>query len=168
MERWDAYLSDGTKAGCDLVRGGENPKHYYHLVAEVLVRHKDGTYLVMTRDPEKKNHGGMLEASAGGAVRKGETSETGARRELFEETGIRAETLTLFRRWSEPWYPLLFDYYLTETDAPKGSVTLQEGETVAYAWVTEAELRDIIAQKKVVHWDYLQEIFSAEKRTQTN
>ena len=42
MEIWDAYLRDGTKAGVDLVRGEPIPEGLYHLVSDVLVRHRDG------------------------------------------------------------------------------------------------------------------------------
>lgn len=49
MEIWDAYLEDYTLAGCDLIRGNEIPNGLFHLVSEVIVRHKDGTYLLMQR-----------------------------------------------------------------------------------------------------------------------
>ena len=47
MEIWDAYLPDGSLAGCDLVRGEPIPGWLRHLVSEILVRHTDGDYLLM-------------------------------------------------------------------------------------------------------------------------
>ena len=88
METWDAYLKDGTLAGCDLVRGEPIPKGLYHLVCEILVRHIDGDYLLMRRDTRKANYGGYYEATAGGSALKGEDILSCAKRELLEETGI--------------------------------------------------------------------------------
>lgn len=64
MEIWDAYLEDGTLAGSDLTRGSEIPHGLFHLVCEVIVRHIDGSYLLMQRDYNKINYPGLYEASA--------------------------------------------------------------------------------------------------------
>lgn len=63
MEIWDAYLEDGTLAGRDLTRGSQIPYGLFHLVCEVIVRHKDGSYLLMQRDYNKINYPGLYEAS---------------------------------------------------------------------------------------------------------
>ena len=94
MEIWDAYYPDGTLVGCDLIRGEPIPNGLYHLVSEILVRHADGDYLLMQRDPRKPNYGGFFEATAGGSALKGEDAYCCAKRELHEETGIDAGTLT--------------------------------------------------------------------------
>lgn len=47
MELWDAYYADGSHAGRDLIRGEPIPEGLYHLVAEVTLRHADGTFLLM-------------------------------------------------------------------------------------------------------------------------
>ena len=98
MEIWDAYLSDGTKAGVDLIRGKEIPKGLYHLVCEIIVRHIDGDYLLMQRDPRKPNYGGMFEATASGSALKGEAPLTGAKRELLEETGLIANRIEIMAK----------------------------------------------------------------------
>lgn len=55
MELWDGYFKDGTKANVTLIRDNNIPKGLFHLVCEVLVRHADGTFLLMQRDMSKKN-----------------------------------------------------------------------------------------------------------------
>ena len=65
----------------------------YHLVCDIIVRHTDGDYLIVQRDA-RKHYGGMWEASAGGSAFAGESPLQCAARELFEETGIRTDTLT--------------------------------------------------------------------------
>lgn len=148
MEIWDGYYSDGTLAGVDLVRGEPIPEGLYFLVVEILVRHTDGDYLLMKRDPNKPAFGGYLEATAGGAAQKGEDAYTAALRELSEETGIVANTLTPIA--SMPYMRMLCHQYLCVTDCDKSSVTLQEGETVGYEWVTESEFIDFVNSGKMI------------------
>ena len=135
MELWDGYLRDGTPAGRDLVRGEPIPEGLYHLVCEVLVRHRDGEYLLMQRDLRKPNHGGSFETSAGGSAVKGEGRLACAERELYEETGIPAADLTeIARNLSDN---TIYYSYLCITDCDKSAVRLQEGETVSYRWLSE-------------------------------
>lgn len=140
MEIWDGYRIDGTLANRDLVRGEPIPKGLYHLVSEILVRHIDGAYLLMKRDPRKPNYGGYYEATAGGSALKGEDKLSCAKRELWEETGIAADHFTEIGRY--PSHDTIYYNFLCVTDCDKSSVTLQEGETVSYQWVSE---KDFIA-----------------------
>ncbi len=64
-EIWDAYYADTTLAGRDLVRGEPIPEGLHHLVSEILVRHTDGDYLLMQRDPRKPNYGGSRATPTG-------------------------------------------------------------------------------------------------------
>ncbi|MCR5121168.1 MAG: GNAT family N-acetyltransferase [Ruminococcus sp.] len=142
MELWDAYNKDFEKIdGVTLVRGEEDsiPRGVYHLVCHVLVRHTDGTYLLMRRDP-RKAYPDMWEATAGGSALKGESPLDCARRELTEETGIVSEQLTEFGRFARDDTRSAYVDYLCVTDCDKDSVALQEGETTAYRWVTREEL----------------------------
>ncbi len=71
MELWDAYNSNFEKIeGMTLVREEQDkiPAGVYHLVCEVLVKHVDGTYLLMKRDPTKPLFPNMWEATAGGSA----------------------------------------------------------------------------------------------------
>ena len=142
MEIWDAYYADGTLAGQDLVRGKPIPDGLYHLVSEILVRHTDGDYLLMQRDFRKPNYGGYFEATAGGSALKGEDALTCAIRELREETGIDADTLINIGRFVS--HNTIYENFLCVTDCDKKSVKLQEGETVSYKWISEAEFIDFV------------------------
>lgn len=143
MEYWDAYDGNFRRIeGVSLVRGEPIPEGVYHLVCDVLVRHTDRSYLLMRRDP-RKHYGGLWEATAGGSALRGETPLDCARRELREETGIRAEELRELGRVRSA--NTHYVEFLCETDWPKDRVTLQEGETVAYRWVSREEL---IAMRK--------------------
>lgn len=143
MELWDAYNSNFEKIeGLTLIREEENkiPDDVYHLVCHILVRHVDGTYLMMKRDPSKPNYPNMWEASAGGAVLQGETILEGSFRELREETGIVATKLEELDRNVNPKSHSAHVRFLCITDCNKNSVTLQPGETCAFRWMTAEEV----------------------------
>ncbi len=138
MEYWDAYDQWGQPTGSLLIRGEPVPEGCYHIVAAVVVEHADGDFLLMKRHPGKLTHPGKWEAGASGSVLAGENVEEAALRELREETGISAGELSpLYRARAEE---CLFRGYLCRVDCPKHSVTLQEGETVDYRWVSREEL----------------------------
>ena len=152
MEIWDAYLPNGTLAGCDLVRGEPIPNGLYHLVSEIVVRHIDGDYLLMQRDPRKSKYGGFFEATAGGSALKGEDADCCARRELREETGIDAGTLTNIGHFVS--HNTIYETFLCITDCGKKSVKLQEGETVSYKWISEAEFIDFVNSDAMIDVQY--------------
>lgn len=146
MELLDAYDRDGRKTGDTLVRGEPIPDGLYSLVAGILVEHKDGTFLMMQRDPNKDTWPGVYEATCGGAVLMGETAQQAAKRELFEETGVHAQTLIpLYEEIGHSRHGL-YKGFLCVTDCDKHSVVLQEGETVGYMWATRDEVRDMMAE----------------------
>jgi 8-oxo-dGTP diphosphatase len=142
-ELWDAYLPDGRKAGRTIMRGETFPAGLFHIVADVLVKHTGGDYLVTQRDFRKVGFPGKFEAGASGAILKGETPFEGALRELREETGITADKLTFLFAKSNLTETLYF-CYICLTDCDKRSVTLQEGETIAYRWLAEEDFFSFI------------------------
>ena len=152
METWDAYLPDGSLAGCDLVRGEPIPGWLRHLVSEILVRHTDGDYLLMQRDHRKPNYGGYFEATAGGSALKGEDALTCARRELLEETGIESGQLTPCGHFVS--HDTIYAAFLCVTSCEKDSVRLQEGETVSFKWISEAEFVEFINSSAMIDVQY--------------
>ena len=150
MEIWDAYYKNGIKAGLDLVRDEAIPEDLYHLVCDIIVKHIDGTYLLMQRDFQKKGWPGKYEASAGGSALKGETPIQGAIRELREETGIVTNDLKQIYHTTSEWQRSIYYGYLCLTDCEKDSITLQKGETISYKWVNVKELLEIIDSEDYV------------------
>lgn len=150
MEIWDGYRLDGTLAGVDIVRGEPIPRGLYFMMVEILVRHVDGDYLLMHRDPKKKAFPGYMEATAGGAALKGENPLTAALRELKEETGITAQKLEHLAFIPYPKARAICHQFTCTTDCAKDSITLQEGETVGYKWVSESEFIEFINSGKMI------------------
>ncbi|MBQ1820858.1 MAG: NUDIX hydrolase [Clostridia bacterium] len=141
MELWDAYDRQLQKIeGLTLVRGEPVPAGTFHLVCDVIVRHTDGAYLLMQRDP-RKHYGGLWEATAGGSALKGETPIECAVRELREETGIVCSDPVEVGTVADE--STIYVEFLCETDWPKDRIALQEGETVAFRWVDRRTLLDM-------------------------
>ena len=139
VELWDLYDKEGKRTGEVWERRFGNyrtiPDGRYHLVSDILVQHKDGSFLLTKRDIDKDVYPGYWEASAGGSAVKGETPEDCAKRELFEETGIICSSFELIKiTFSERSHTLIYSY-LASVDCDKNSVVLQDGETTEYKWV---------------------------------
>lgn len=146
MEAWDAYDRNKKKIkGLTIYRKDAKnlPEGVYHLVSDVIVRHKDNTILIMQRDPNKEIHPGIWEATAGGSALKGEDEYSCAFRELEEETGIVNVKLTKLNEFIRDFNHTIHVEFLGTTDVDKDSIILQEGETVAYKWVTLEELKEM-------------------------
>lgn len=140
MELWDAYNSSFIKIeNVTLVRGETIPKDTFHLVCDILVKHTDGTFLLMKRDPGK-HFGGMWEATAGGSALAGENPLQCAIRELKEETGIASSNLVEVGREVSDETHSIYIEFLCVTDWHKDEISLQKGETVDYKWVSKDEL----------------------------
>lgn len=143
VEIWDAYDRQFNKIeNAILERGKAVPDGMYHLVCEIIVKHNDGTYLLMQRDFEK-HLGGMWELTAGGSALKGETPMECAVRELREETGIVSCNLQELKRIIHDGHHSLYVEYLCITDWDKNAVILQYGETVDYKWVDKTTLLEM-------------------------
>lgn len=148
MEIWDAYYEDKTFAHQTLIKGEKIPRGLFHLIAETLVRHTDGTYLVMQRDLSKADNPGLFEGSAGGSILSGETAEEGALREVREETGLQAKTVTSIYEFTYQKEGVIALGFLTIVSCDKNSVKYQKGETIAHKWLTLAELRSFIKSRE--------------------
>ena len=150
MELWDAYTRNGVKTGGVLVRGQRMWPGIYHLVSEVLVRHVDGSYLCMIRSREKPNYPLYPECTAGGSALMGDSPLDCIRRELREETGIEWTEFEEVSRTVRDCYATIFYSYLCTVDWPKDQITLQEGETEAYRWLSEEEFIELLNSGRMI------------------
>ncbi|MBR3431323.1 MAG: NUDIX hydrolase [Clostridia bacterium] len=156
MEIWDLYDEKGNKTGetWERSRAKEIPEGRYHIVCDILIRHRDGDFLLTLRDSRKEMYPGCWEASAGGSALAGETPEEGARREMQEETGLKAEKLELISITRKPDSRSVVYAFIAMVDAAKDSVMLQEGETVDYQWMKLSALRKMIRDEPVLAIQY--------------
>lgn len=150
MELWDAYTRNGAKTGGVLVRGQRMWPGIYHMVCEVLVRHTDGTYLCMIRSRKKPNYPLYPECTAGGSALLGEDPLECIHRELLEETGIDCHEFQLVAQNVREQDSSLFWSYICTVDWPKDRITLQEGETEDFKWVSEKDFMDLLNSGRMI------------------
>ncbi len=147
MEYSDVYDADRNLTGRRHLRGKPWKKGEYGLVVCVWVYDGKGNIL-MTRRAPQKSFAGTWENS-GGSAQAGETSIQAITRELFEETGIRAEPeefeLLETRRERDSFY----DFYCLKNTTPLGDIRLQEGETTDAKWVSFAQVHEMIRKGEI-------------------
>lgn len=147
MEYNDIYDRKRNRTGRVHLRGTRWNPGEYGLIVCVWVYDGRGNLLLTRRAPEK-SYPGTWENS-GGAAKAGETSRQAIARELWEETGIRAE---------EEEFELLdtgcegnthYDYYCIRRELPLSEIVLLPGETDDVQWASFEQVRKLIAEKKM-------------------
>ena len=147
MELWDLLDKNRKPLGMTHPRGRQYPMppNTYHTVVTVFTVDANNRILLTLRAPTKGMYPNYWEFTGGSGI-AGEDSLTSAHRELLEETGIDCppEELVLLGTLREP--SAFMDCYLCRLDqaGEDVTVTLQEGETVDYRWVTLREMETMI------------------------
>ena len=108
----------------------------------------DGTYLCMKRAVTKSAYPGYYEATSGGAALRGETPLQCIKRELREETGIVCEEFEQVGYYVSR--NTIYYSFACTVDCDKASVTLQEGETEGYKWMTEEEFIRFVNSDRMI------------------
>jgi len=87
-EMWDAYDAQENKLGYEVRRSMAKsmPDGVYHVVVMIYTVTKDGKVLITQRSRNKTNP--LKWEVTGGSIIAGESSNEGASRELYEETGL--------------------------------------------------------------------------------
>lgn len=147
MEFNDIYDKDRRLTGRLHRRGDRWRKGEYGLVVCVWVYDGKGNLLLTRRAPQK-SFAGTWENS-GGAALAGEDSLTAIQRELFEETGIRAEQDEFEFLNATRDRSCFYDHYCLKWQGKVEDVVLLPGETDGVQWVTFSQMHHMIATGQV-------------------
>ena len=147
MEYNDIYDAEGNVTGRVHRRGSLWKDGEYGLVVCVWVYDGKGNIL-LTRRAKGKSFAGTWENS-GGAAKAGETSRQAIARELFEETGIRAEEGEFEFLRSVRDKNAFYDHYCLKRDTPLSEIVLLPGETDAARWESFAGIHKLIDEKRI-------------------
>ena len=142
MEFNDIYDKNRNRTGKLHRRGTHWKFGEYGLVVCVWVYDGKGN-LLLTRRAPGKSFAGTWENS-GGAAKAGEDSRTAIARELFEETGIRAEKEEFEYIGSGRARHAHYDFYCLKRETPLEEIVLQPGETDDVRWVSMEQARTMV------------------------
>lgn len=147
MERNDIYDARRNLTGRTHLRGTPWRDGEYGLVVCVWVHDGKGN-LLLTRRAAEKSFPHTWENS-GGAAKAGETSRQAIARELFEETGIRAdpESFVFIESGMDP--NCHYDFYCLRREISLREIVLQPGETEAVQWASFDRVHDLIREGKI-------------------
>ena len=147
MELNDIYDINRNLTGRVHRRGTPWRAGEYGLVVCVWVHDGNG-HLLLTRRAPQKSFAGTWENS-GGAAQAGESSLDAITRELFEETGIRAEAADFELLGTGSDKNAHYDFYCLQRSVPLTQIVLQPGETDGAKWVTFSEVHEMIRKKQI-------------------
>ena len=147
MEYNDIYDAEGHPTGRVHRRGSAWKPGEYGLVVCVWVYDGKGKIL-LTRRAKGKSFAGTWENS-GGAAKAGETSRQAIVRELFEETGIRAEEAEFELLETQRDRNLFFDHYCLKRQVHLWDITLQSGESDDVMWASFGKIHWMIHSGKI-------------------
>lgn len=147
MEWNDIYDKDRRLTGRTHLRGTRWHAGEYGLVVCVWVYDGRGNLLLTRRAPQKSFPGTW--ENSGGAALAGETSLQAIARELFEETGIRAEESEFELLESELEGNTFFDHYCLYRPVSLDQIRLLPGETDGAQWVTMAQCAEMVRTKQI-------------------
>ena len=165
MEYNDIYDENRNLTGRVHLRGTPWQEGEFGLVVCVWVHDGRGNILLTRRAPGKTFSGTW--ENSGGAAQAGEDSLTAIRRELWEETGIRAELSELEFLRSVRDRNCFYDHYCLKWTGSADEVVLLPGETDAVKWVSFPEIHRMIAAGdicQIIAQQFLEEELQLLKR----
>ena len=104
--------------------------------------------LLLTRRAPGKSFAGTWE-NTGGAAKMGESSRQAIVRELFEETGIRAEEEEFEYLCSDRSRNFFYDFYCLKRETPVDQITLLPGETDGVQWASMEKVRKMVRNGEI-------------------
>ncbi len=143
MEVLDLYDSNRTPLNKTIKRFDHIGEEEYCLVVGVWVLNSKGEILVTLRANDKNTYPNKWENTAG-AVQSGENTLQGAVRELFEETGIKANEEDFVKIHEVREKTAFVDNYVLCKDVNLNDIVFLEGETQDAKLVTFEEFQNMI------------------------
>ncbi len=147
MEYNDIYDENRVLTGRTHRRGSSWKQGEFGLVVCVWVYDGKGNVL-MTRRAKGKSFAGTWENS-GGAAKAGETSRQAIVRELFEETGIKAEEDEFQLLCQGKEGHAIYDFYALKRQVRLEDIVLQPGETDDVKWASFNEVHAMIRRRQI-------------------
>ncbi len=150
MELWDVYDMNRDKTGKTMLRGEPFEDNAYHLVVHVCVFNAKGEMLIQQRQSFKEGWPNKWDITAGGSATKGDTSQTAAERELFEEIGLKIDLHNIRPHMAINFNHGFHDIYLIEKEVDLKKLVLQPEEVQKVKWASKEEILFMIENREFV------------------
>lgn len=166
MEIWDLYDINRNKIKRTAVRGAELQSGDYHLVVHVCIFNSKGEMLIQQRQPFKEGWPNMWDITVGGSAVAGDTSQTAAERELYEEIGLKLDLQQIRPHLTINFERGFDDIYLIEENVDLNTLTLQYEEVQNVKWASQVEILAMIRNGEFIPYyeSLIQLLFDCRKK----
>ncbi|NMF09947.1 NUDIX hydrolase [Corynebacterium xerosis] len=148
-ETWTMYDADRIPTGATMRRGDDFRPGELHLVVHVCIFDAAGRMLIQRRTDDKVGWPGMWDVTVGGSVTAGESSASGAEREVLEELGIRLDLTGRRPNFTFNFRHGFDDFYLLKAgDVPPielADLAIPNAEVADARWATRDEIHALHA-----------------------
>ncbi|MBP2242942.1 isopentenyldiphosphate isomerase [Cytobacillus eiseniae] len=166
MELLDIYDINRKKTNRTWVRGEEIQSGDFHLVVHVCIFNSNGEMLIQQRQPFKKGWPNLWDLTVGGSATAGDTSQTAAQRELFEEIGLEVDFQHMRPHLTINFEKGFDDFYLIEENVDLHTLTLQEEEVQNVKWASKEDILMMIKNGEFIPYyeSFIQLLFDSRKQ----
>jgi isopentenyldiphosphate isomerase len=126
--------------------------------------------LIQQRQPFKKGWPNLWDLTVGGRATAGDTGQTAAQRELYEEIGLIFDFQNIRPHLTINFEKGFDDFYLIEEDVQLHMLTLQHEEVQNVKWASKGEILNLIKNGDFIpYYDSLIHlIFECRRQRGTN
>ena len=166
MEIWDVYNKDRIKTDKTMERGSTFADGAYHMVVHVCIFNTQGEMLIQQRQPFKEGWPNMWDVTVGGSATAGDSSQSAAERELFEEIGYQLNLNNIRPHLTVNFEVGFDDYYLVEVDIEIEKLKLQYEEVQRVKWASKDEILLMLEQGEFIPYykNLLELLFDIRKK----
>lgn len=166
MEQWDVYDKDRNRTERTIERGSPFAPGDYHMVVHVCIFNTQGKMLIQQRQPFKKGWPDMWDITVGGSAIAGDSSQTAAERETFEEIGYKLDLTDIRPHLTISFEAGFDDYYLIESDVEIDALHLQYEEVRQVKWASKEEITMMLETGEFIPYykNFLHLLFEMRKR----
>ena len=147
MEKWNLYTIDRVITNRVITRGDDIPKNLYHLVVHVCIFNAKNQMLIQQRQPFKSGWSNRWDVTVGGSAISGDTSQSAAEREVYEEIGYRLSLDGIRPALTINFDDGFDDFYLIQQDLEIDALKLQYEEVQSVKWASRDEILKMIQEE---------------------
>ena len=165
MEVWDLYTENREKTNKTMIRGEKVPEGFYRLAVTVCIFNSEGKMLIQQRVSFKDDWPNLWDVSCAGSAISGDTSQTAAEREVFEELGLKINLQNERPHLTNHFDVGFNDVYILDMDVDLSKLKLQVEEVQNVKWATMQEIFTMLDEKTFIpyHKAWIELLFHRSK-----